>query len=283
MSRDWVFGKGGGASGAALIVGVAIALLVLPASGAAQSPLERVQELTRMGRTDEARTLLMQWWETDQDQASRRDLQRALWLRGRLTVDPSLAELDFQRLAVLYPSGEFTPDAIFRLAQASWAMGDEAAARRYVATLERDYPRSDAGRGAAAWLASAGPLPPRGDTPTGSAQPPATGDRPTVTRIPPSSGGASTGDAGDASMNYYVQLGAFSDEERAFSVYEDARAAGIDVRVVRVEGSNFTHVRVGRFAERQDAVDLLEQLTARSINAALVRDDRVERVVRPPG
>ena len=84
-------------------------------------------------------------------------------------------------------------------------------------------------------------------------------------------------------MNYYVQLGAFGDQERAFAVYTQAREAGVDVRVVRVEGSNFTHVRVGRFAERTAAVDLLEQLTARGISAALVRDDRAERVVRPPG
>ncbi|MGB1779070.1 MAG: SPOR domain-containing protein, partial [Longimicrobiales bacterium] len=53
-------------------------------------------------------------------------------------------------------------------------------------------------------------------------------------------------------------------------------ARGIDVRVVRVEGSQFTHVRVGRFAERSAAVELLEELTAQGIRAALVRDDRAE-------
>ena len=56
----------------------------------------------------------------------------------------------------------------------------------------------------------------------------------------------------------------------------EAEAQGVDVRVVRVEGSRFTHVRVGRFAERTAAVELLEALSARGINAALVRDDRPE-------
>jgi hypothetical protein len=50
--------------------------------------------------------------------------------------------------------------------------------------------------------------------------------------------------------------------------------------VVRVEGSRFTHVRVGRFAQREAAVELLDDLTARGINAALVRDDRPEVPVR---
>jgi len=81
-------------------------------------------------------------------------------------------------------------------------------------------------------------------------------------------------------MNYFVQLGAFADEERAMSLYEAVAAEGVDARVVRVAGSQFTHVRVGRFAERAAAVELLEELTSRGINAALVRDDRAESPIR---
>ena len=78
-------------------------------------------------------------------------------------------------------------------------------------------------------------------------------------------------------MNYFLQLGAFADEERAVALYEEARGQDIDVRVVQVDGSQFTHVRVGRFADRAAAVELLEALTAQGISAALVRDDRKER------
>lgn len=258
---------------------------------AAQTELEQVEQLTRLGRTETARATLMAWWEDERPDASRRDRQRALWLRGRLTVDPVQAELDFRRLIVLYPSGPFTADALFRLAQAAWAMGDEAAARGYVDTLVRDHRRSDAREDAEAWLADAGPLPPAGDVPTRVADasdppPPARpadtlADRredPPADRTPPAD--APMDDAAP-SMNYYVQLGAFGEEERAHAVYEEVSAQGVDVRVVRVAGSLFTHVRVGRFAEREAAVELLESLTDRGISAALVRDDRAEDRIRP--
>lgn len=267
-----------------------------PVAAGAQSPLEEVERLTRIGRTEEARTALAEWWDGNRSDASRRELQRGLWLRGRLTVDPVQAELDFQRLAVMYPSGQFTPDAILRLAQASWAMGDGDAARRYVSTLERDYPRSAVRERARAWLDDAGPLPPPGDTPTRPAgATPAGGagrgerdlpdDVAVVTQEPPS-GSAARRDAavdagkGAAAMNYYVQLGAFADEDRASALYEAVREEGVDVRLVEVEGSRFVHVRVGRFAERAAAVELLEQLAARGVEGALVRDDRAERPLR---
>lgn len=279
----------------ALVVLVA-ATFTVPAG--AQSGLERVEELTRLGRADEARAALVEWWDGDRGDASRRDLQRGLWLRGRLTVDPVQAELDFQRLVVLYPSGQFTPQAILRLAQASFAMGDEAAARRHVATLARDYPSSDARKDADAWLSRAGPVPPAGDTPTRVAESTRATDStrvaaPTTTsqRPPPvaepvreapvrSDPPTARTDAVPSVMNYYVQLGAFADDARALALAEEVRATGVNVRVVRVEGSQFTHVRFGRFAAREDAVEQLEALTARGINAALVRDDRVETPVR---
>lgn len=275
-------------------------LMVFASEAAGQSGLERVEELARLGRAEEARTALMGWWERDQETASRRELQRALWLRGRLTVDPLQAQLDFERLVVLYPSGQFTPDAILRLSQSAYAMGDDATSRRYVATLTRDYPRSEARARADAWLAEAGPVPPRGDTPartTDRGEQPAESATPTPARIirpaeqppaaaadreppPPTGNDAQRAAAGSTVMNYYVQLGAFADEERAFTVHDDVREAGIDARVVHVEGSRFTHVRVGRFAQREAAARLLDELTAQGITAALVRDDRAERPIR---
>lgn len=256
----------------------AVLLLVTtaaPLSG--QSALEEVERLTRLGRTEEARTALADWWEGDRAEASRRELQRGLWLRGRLTVDPVQAELDFQRLVVLYPSGQFTPDALLRLAQASWAMGDEDGARSHVATLQRDYPGADATETAGRWLADPGPLPPPGDTPSRGAE--ATAEaRPAASPRADAPAGQETR---VAAMSYSVQLGAFAEPERAAALYETTREQGVDARLVRVRGSQFVHVRVGRFAQRSAAVELLDELTARGINAALVRDDRPEELVRP--
>ena len=274
-----------------LAFAVVAGLCLSPTAVSAQSTLERVEELTRLGRAEEARAALLTWWEEEREGASRRELQRGLWLRGRLTVDPVQAELDFRRLAVLYPSGQFTPDAILRLAQAAYAMGDEDEARMYVETLVRDYPRSEAREQAQAWLADAGPVPPRGDTPTpavGGAAETGAAAAARPTEDPPRGRPVEEARAPDPDeaaapaepvTNYYVQLGAFGEEARALALYEEVRAQGVDVRVVRVEGSRFTHVRVGRFADREEAVELLEELTAQGISAALVRDDRPERPI----
>lgn len=260
---------------ATLLTAGALMATATPLSG--QSALEEVERLTRLGRTEEARVALADWWEGDRAESSRGELQRGLWLRGRLTVDPVQAELDFQRLVVLYPSGRFTPDALLRLAQGSWAMGDEDAARSHVATLQRDHPGAEATRRAARWLADAGPVPPPGDTPSRSEQ--ATEetrpDTPSRSDAPPRE------ETAGAAMNYSVQLGAFAEPERAAALYESTREQGVDVRLVRVRGSQFVHIRVGRFAQRSAAVELLDELTARGINAALVRDDRPEELIRP--
>lgn len=282
-------------------VGLALAWLIsaYPSPLWAQSGLERVEELTRLGRAEEARVTLTEWWDGDRDNASRRELQRGLWLRGRLTVDPVQAELDFQRLVVLYPSGQFTAAAILRLAQASFAMGDEAASRGYMDILFRDYPSSEAREQGEAWLSSAGPVPPAGDTPTRVVSEEDEGDvrvgdrngggAADSTATDPPSGEPSgrddvpeydPADHPESVLNYYVQLGAFADEARAMALYEQVKEAGVEVRVVRVVGSRFTHVRVGRFADRSDAVERLDELTSAGIRAALVRDDRAEEVVR---
>lgn len=257
-----------------------------PVAVSAQSTLETVDRLTRVGRTEEARAQLLEWWDGERGDASRRDLQRGLWLRGRLTVDPVQAGLDFQRLALLYPSGEFTPDALFRLAQAAWAMGDEAAARRHLGALDQDYRRTGAWERAQAWIPDAGPLPPSGDTPTPVAESAAvesreTPDAPQSSPEKPSGSGeprpAPTAAASDVPvMNYFVQFGAFADLERARALFDEMAARDIDVRLVRVTGSQFAHVRAGRFADRSAAVELLELLTAQGVSAALVRDDRAE-------
>lgn len=244
---------------------------------AQRASLERVDELVRMGRAGEARGVLLEWWDSGRDDASRRELQRGLWLRGRLTVDPVQAELDFQRLAVLYPRGSFTPQAIFRLAQAAHEMGDDDRARTHVATLVRDYANSPAREDAEAWLRGAGPapLPPDAPAPAAASD---SGARPPANQPDPPPARPDTQAERSAPVvgTYFVQLGAFAEVERAMALYEQVREAGIDVRVVRVDGSRFLHVRFGRFVERADAVDELEALTEAGISAALVRDQRAE-------
>jgi hypothetical protein len=241
----------------------------------AQSPtLGRVEDLARMGRAEEARVELMEWWAGARDGSSQRDLQLGLWLRGRLTVDPAQAELDFQRLAVLYPSSPYTPQALFRLAQSGHAEGDAEGARRHVATLVRDYPSSQSRTEAEAWLGNAGAAP---QTATQATRPSAvTTDTATANVTPP----FRPGRASDAPLVWFVQFGAFADEDRAFMLHQELVAAGLAARMVSVEGSAFLHVRIGRFEAREGANVQLGQVGARGYTASIVRDERPEATVR---
>jgi cell division septation protein DedD len=286
-----------------VVATIALAALTVATTSpaVAQTPpsLDRAEDLTRLGRAEEARGILIEWWDRESDEASRDDLQRGLWLRARLTVDPVQAELDFRRLVVLYPRGRYTPEALLRLAQASFERGDEESARGYVATLSRDFAGSPVSREAETWLRAAGPAPapPSADVRAApAAQPPATARAPVTGRVP--SAGADRPPPAvrdpdpevaperlpdsrtEPAGTYFVQLGAFAEETRAVALFEEMRSAGIDVRIVRVEGSRFLHVRFGRFAERAAAAAELERLTASGISAALVRDERSEQLVR---
>ncbi len=262
---------------AALVLATALAALAAPRLAAAQAvTLEEVETLARTGRVEQARAALLAWWTDARDGATRMDEQRALWLRGRLTVDPAQAMLDYRRLVVLYPGGPFTDQALLRLAQASHALGDAEAARAHVETLIRDYPASPARRTAEAWMASAGPAPAAAATDAGApARPVSPGDAPPVARA--SAEVRSPAPAADAAEVFSVQLGAFAETDRAEGVRARASAAGFDARLVRVEGSGLLHVRIGRFSDRAAAEGLLQQVARAGLEGALVRDDRPER------
>jgi cell division septation protein DedD len=271
------------------LVAVAASML-LGASPLAAQELDRVEELARLGRTDEARNVLTEWWESARANAPQRDQQRGLWLRGRLTADPMLAELDFQRLVVLYPSSPFAAQALLRLAQSAHAHGDGEGAARHVATIVRDHPTSPVRQEAEAWLRGAGTPPPPTDTPRAT-PPPRTADAPAPSSSPPANAPANPPAntptttprppaPADAVLDWSVQFGAFTDEDRAFALHQQLVAAGLTARLVRVAGSGFLHVRIGRFGTRPEAADQLQAVTARGFTAAIVRDDRAEEVVR---
>jgi len=242
-----------------------VALLSLsPAAAPAQErpTLDRVEALAREGRTEEARQAITDWWSESGPKASRRDTQRGLWLRGILATDPAQAELDFQRLVVEYPGGLYADQALLRLAQAAHAAGDSATAAAYVARLAQEYPATAARREAEAWLATAGPVPPR----TGVEEEPAT---PTAAPASPEAG------------TFTVQLGAFSSVDRAASLLTRLGEEGVEARLVRIPGSDLIRVRVGVFDSLEGANAVLWQLRDRGFTAAVARDaHREERVVR---
>jgi cell division protein FtsN len=84
----------------------------------------------------------------------------------------------------------------------------------------------------------------------------------------------------ETALEWSVQFGAFSDEDRAFTLHRELVAAGFAARLVKIQGSAFVHVRLGRFATREEASRQLEEVTRRGFSAAVVSDGRPEEVVR---
>jgi hypothetical protein len=86
-----------------------------PALAQGAGSLDQVESLMSEGRIIQAREVLMAWLDSRLSSASREDRQRGIWLRGRLTVDPSMAEVDFRRLVLEYPGGPYSAAALLRL------------------------------------------------------------------------------------------------------------------------------------------------------------------------
>lgn len=242
----------------------ALFLLVCPHLSAQQPvSLDQVEVLTGQGRILEAREVLQAWWDEQGARVGRLDRQRSLWLRARLTVDPSLAELDLRRLTLEFPGGPYSDDALLRLARSANLRGDQGRAADYFRTLLRGYPSSPHAPLAAAWLREAGP----------EVQAAAEEDRYEERVVPP-------GRSPTVEDAFSVQTGAFRDPERARSLAGQLQAAGYDARVVRVAGDGLFRVRVGRYQDRAEAAALAERLREGGFEATIVTDARSEERLR---
>ena len=110
--------------------GALVCALALPGSGVAGQGLglDEIEARAAEARLDEARLALELWWESGGDWSGR-DLERALWLRARLTVDPEMAALDYRRLVLEFPRGPYASRARHRLEQMAEAYGEGEAER----------------------------------------------------------------------------------------------------------------------------------------------------------
>lgn len=274
--------------------------------------LEWVEELARAGRTEEARAVLTGWWEVDRPEAARDDLQRGIWLRGLLTVDPDQAALDFRRLVVEYPRGPYTARALARIAGAAEAAGERAEAARTWESLVREHRGTPEAAWAEARLAGREPdgAQPRagrdasgvrsrqvvGASSTGARSDAATAaaGRSDTVAVPARGpdraataaersgtvGGPGTSDLRVAAGSYAVQLGAFATVSRARDLMESARLAGLEPRLVRVPGSDLARVRVGRFVDEAEAEALRRHVVGLGFEALVSEDAAREE---PPG
>lgn len=255
----------------------------------AQEPsLERVSSLSDDGRVSEARSALQSWWDAEWDQASADERQRALWLRGTLAVDPSVARRDYVRLVLEHPGGRHSAEALLRLAQSHAVAGRPVAAARRYEQLLREYPDSPHRLEARRWLdehreevGRARAEAERDAARTGGA-------RDSASAAGGPGGAAAAGSARDTAAPgapaeeqaadtergaVSVQLGAFGSEERARRLLQRAREEGVTgLRLVRVEGSDLIRIRTGRFSSRRAASSLRSRIEEQGFATAVVTD-----------
>jgi hypothetical protein len=237
--------------------------------------LAEVEALMAQGRIMEARGTLETWWTSRFSMASRADRQRGIWLRGKLTVDPSMAELDFKRLALEFPGGPYSDDALCRLALSAELRGDLREAQGFFENLVRDYPSSPRIREARRWIsehaAEIAALPEELSPDSFPAKP--------VEEVH----GDAQAPGVPAGGSFSVQLGAFRSLERALSLADRLKELGYRARVVRTPGNDLARVRIGAFESRGGAEALARELEQRGFDVTLVTDaGSEERVGKPP-
>ncbi len=239
-----------------------------PGSGQEGASLGEVEALMARGRIVDARGALEAWWTTRFSDASRADQQRGIWLRGKLTVDPSMADLDFLRLAQEFPGGPYSDDALFRLGLSADFRGEAREAQAFFQELVRDYPSSPRVPEAQRWLTLH-----QGEV-----------DRSSPRRIPLARERAEPPAPSPGDGEFSVQLGAFRSLDRARTLADALTQAGYEARLVRTPGNDLARVRVGRFPSRAGAEGLARELEGKGYEVTLATDaNHEERVGVPSG
>ena len=251
-----------------------LVILLSPGAVRAQNPLDDVEALLGQGEIFLARELLQDWWGGQLAAANRMDQQRSIWLRGLLTVDPSMAELDFRRLALEFPGGPFSDHALLRLAQSAEMRSDLRQATAHYKALERDYPSSRLRGRAQAWLRMnsdsvqvLGPI-----TYPGTEIDPG----PILPVLPVEE----APNLDESQGSFSVQVGAFRNLDGARSFADDLREFGHLPRLVRLPVNDLIRVRVGRFSDRDEASRLQRELVGVGFEAVVVSDANLEEEVR---
>lgn len=271
------------------------ASLPVPCS-AQDATLDGVESLVSEARYDSARQLLEVWWNEGRADAGRADRERGLWLRGLLTLDPSLAERDFLRIVVEFRGGSYSDDALFRLAHFEEAEQEYEGAVRHLENLLRDHADSPLTSDARAMIERLRAMPPpEPPAVTATSAPESTTDIPAATSgdadprgdvappvdPQPSDSPVTAEPVSDPSPVYSVQLGVFSTESRAYTLAATADALGVPVRLARLPDSEMVHVRAGHFDTLAEAEAFAREVQLTGLSGVVFDDGALEHSVLP--
>lgn len=245
------------AASAVLLLAVS-AGLAPPAAGQSSAVLESVERAADLGQADEARRLLEDWFASAEASSRQADVERARFLRARLTFDLDSARVDYLWVSVR-ADDRYGAAARLRLAQMYVAEGRLDRAEEDLARMRADFPGNSLTFTSWLWTgnvrAAAGDLSgacAAWETATSLQGSPATqSDRELVRSALDAchdTQGAATGAA------FSVQLGAFASRETAEGLRNRVVAAGNTARLLEpAESGGLYRVRSGRFAGREEA------------------------------
>jgi tetratricopeptide (TPR) repeat protein len=254
-------------------------MIVATAGGvtAQTSGLDSIEAAADRGDAESARPALEAWFDSDEANASRTEVTRARFLRGRLMADADSAEVEYLRAAI-DGDGEYSARARLRLGQLQLTRGNLRRAAEHLEQLRADDPAgvlvptswvwtarvaeamSDAAAACEAWARARSSL--------GSADPAHAEAEQSRSRCE-----EAERQPGEV-VTYTVQLGAFGTEEAAIRLRDGAADSGIAVRVVAPSGGVHVYrVRAGRFGSREAADMLMRRFHASGFDAIVVPEE----------
>lgn len=262
-------------------------VLLLLAAGAALAPplaaqstqvLDSVERAADLGQADEARRTLAEWFASPGASDRRADVERARFLRARLTADLDSARVDYLWVAVRGDS-RYGAAARLRLAQLYVAEGRLDRAEADLARMRADFPGSPLTF--TSWLWTGNVLAAAGDrsgacaaweTASSLGGSPATESDRELVRAALEN--CRTDGAPALTESFSVQLGAFSSRETAEDVRNQVVASGSSARVLEAsEPGGLYRVRSGRFAGREEAARHAVRLAEAGFESIVVPEE----------
>lgn len=259
---------------------VAGAGLAPSAAGQSSQVLDSVERSADLGEAGEARRLLADWFASPGASERGADVERARFLRARLTSDLDSARVDYLWVAVR-ADDRYGAAAWLRLAQMYVAEGRLDRAEEALARMRADFPGSSLTF--TSWLWTGNVRSAAGD-PAGAcaawdtavalqASPATQSDRELVRSALEGCRGPQ--DPAVSSESFSVQLGAFGSRETAEELRSRVVASGATARVVvPVDPDRLYRVRSGRFSGREEAARHAVRLAEAGFESIVVPGER---------